>query len=162
SVISSYYFCINANLTNLNQVTTLENTITQDFVKLADDFTHLAHLRNMQVQVIHWTRLKECLERHPFVYFSWFRDSFIPGLEPLDAPSQFSGFRAYLGNDKLSYYGIEQHKTIVPPDSASLAPPGETDIVNLLESGHKPGVIITGSGGLGKSRLSFQLARLVT
>lgn len=157
--ISAYYFCINVTLTNLNQINLLEGTIARDFVKLSDDFPHLNHLRTMQVVVIHWGRLKERLEAHPFVYFSWFRNSYITGLEQVDAPSQLVGFRAYLSNDKLPYYSIEHHKTI-NPTTLSDAPPGENDLLNLLEVGNKPGVIITGSGGVGKSRLALQLARL--
>ena len=158
-VISTYFFCININLTNLNQVTALEEVIRQDFVSLADEFSHLDHLRAMHVKVLHWDRFKDRLKAQPFVYFSWFRDSFIPGLEALDTPSQFRGFRAYLGNDKLPYYGIAEHKGVVPASDGSVIP-GEHELLNLLESGHEPGIIVTGGGGLGKSRLSLQLARL--
>ena len=158
-VIDTFFYCINFNLTNLNQVTILENIIKQDFVQLADDFHHLDHLREIQVQALHWQRIKDRLAAHPFVYFYWFRDSFIPGLEPHDSPSQFRGFRAYLGNDKLPYYSIEQHKGLIPTSDGSTIL-GEEELLDILQSGSNPGIIVTGGGGLGKSRLSLQIARL--
>jgi len=123
---------------------------------LAASYPHLQHLQNIKVRVVHWGRLVEKLKERPILFFKWFKDSRIPGLEPLELPSRSKGFRSYLNDDKLEYYSRTKHLEIFP------APPG-TDILDeerlfaALDTSKENGLVITGSGGLGKSRVALHL-----
>ncbi len=81
------------------------------------------------------------------------------GLVPLGAGIKPSGFRDYLTRERLPYYSLRKHLEVVaPPDGVKIV--DEEELRTALESGTSTGLVITGSGGVGKTRLILELGWL--
>jgi peptidyl-tRNA hydrolase len=85
----------------------------------------------------------------------------IKGLTPLTESSAASqeSFRGYLDSEKLPYYSRSAHLSIDPPPE-NVSIPDEAGLLSRLGSGGLTGFIITGSGGVGKTRLTLEMGRL--
>jgi hypothetical protein len=77
-------------------------------------------------------------------------------LVPLDDLPPATGFRQYLRANRLPYYSPAEHAATYPspPDLPLLQLP---DVLRRLEEDESPGVIITGAGGVGKTRMGMEL-----
>ncbi|MEO1389408.1 MAG: caspase family protein [Cyanobacteria bacterium J06634_6] len=83
----------------------------------------------------------------------------VRGLVPLGAKPRQGPFRAYLDEEKLLYYSRSAHLSIDPPPTG-VAIPNEAELIEQLShSDRLTGLIITGSGGVGKTRLTLELGR---
>ncbi|MFL6211386.1 MAG: hypothetical protein ACJ74W_21235 [Pyrinomonadaceae bacterium] len=157
--ISEYVFCISSVLGNQANFEQLHREITDFFVRLGTAHTHLAHLINISVTVLDWNDLWTRLQRHPSLLFKWFPSSCPRGLVPLDRSAERGTFRSYLSNDKLSYYGRGQHLRLAPgPQGTHIS--DEEELLAQLDGGDSTGLIVTGRGGVGKTRLTLELGRL--
>ena len=83
----------------------------------------------------------------------------IPGLTPFGNNLSQGPFRAYLNDDKLPYYSRSAHLAIDPPPS-NIPIPSEAQLLQQLAADDLTGLIITGSGGVGKTRLTLELGRM--
>jgi len=119
----------------------------------------LSHLSALSVEIIDWNGFGTRLQQNAHTLFRWFRYTRPEGLVPLDQAPERGTFRAYLNDQKLSYYSRRQHLNSIA------APPGveildEEALLGEFEDGTKTGLVISGSGGLGKTRLALELGRL--
>jgi peptidyl-tRNA hydrolase len=159
--INEYIFCVSSRLAGVEQFAVLRGEIEQFFVKLASTHQHLQHLSDLKVTVLDWNDLHDRLRRHPHVMFRWFPQSRPRGLVPLDEikTRTRSTFRSYLFGDKLEYYGRNRHLRRSPaPPAVNI--PDEAALLNQLEGDNITGLIVTGSGGIGKTRLTLELGYL--
>ncbi|HZH29194.1 MAG TPA: hypothetical protein VEY11_00250 [Pyrinomonadaceae bacterium] len=159
--IKEYIFCVSSTLAHLAQFADLRDEITQFFAKLGSTHRHLQHLTNLTVTVLDWSYLLEQLRLHPHVAFRWFPQSRPQGLVPLDElkARTRSTFRSYLFGDKLEYYGRGRHLRLRPSPPADSIPDEEA-LLNQLAGDDISGLIVTGSGGIGKTRLTLELGYL--
>ncbi|MDQ3011522.1 MAG: ATP-binding protein, partial [Acidobacteriota bacterium] len=154
--IGSYLFCVSSIVKNLNQFDKLETKIADFFKELSAKHAHLKHLADVAVTVLDWNDLATRFQQHPHLLFRWFPRSRPLGLTPLDEQPESGTFRAYLSSDKLTYYSREQFLAETG-NAATL--PSEAELLQLLDRGDLTGLILTGSGGVGKTRLTLELGR---
>jgi hypothetical protein len=157
--IGEYIFCISSILGNLEQLDELQREITGFFVKLGEEYPHLAHLKELVVRVLDWSDLCNRLSHQPHLLFRWFPLIRPLGLIPLAESRDLGTFRAYLSSEKLPYYSRLHHLESIPlPADVSIA--DEEDLLALFEDGATTGLVVTGSGGVGKTRLAQEIAHL--
>jgi hypothetical protein len=75
-------------------------------------------------------------------------------LRPLGGDTDDQGFRAYLGADRLPYYSRREHRRLLAAPAGVL---DEGEMLACLDG--RAGLIITGGGGFGKTRLMLELGR---
>ncbi|MCP4663969.1 MAG: hypothetical protein GY856_51960, partial [bacterium] len=154
--IRRYTFCISSFLQNLDQRDELRRDIQAVFRRLAEEHAHLAHLAELEVAILDWRDLSERLEKRPHLAYQWFPRLFPRGLSSLDSASRRDTFRAYLSSEKLRFYSRAEHLDRHPPADARIdAEDGILD--KLFGDEMASGLVITGSGGVGKSRLALEL-----
>jgi hypothetical protein len=109
--------------------------------------------------VVDWGEFDNRLKKQPALLLRWFPKARPLGLIPLDDIPEFTNFRAYLRCNKLPYYRLSDHKKSFPP-SQETEIHDEEGLLQILESGTVTGLVITGAGGVGKSRLTLELGFL--
>jgi len=157
--IREYIFYISSLLANQNQTDQLKQEITDFFTTLSNKHKHLRHLNELSVEVLDWNDCCSRLKKQPHLIFRWFLLTRPQGLVPLHDVPDRGTFRSYLSSEKLAYYSIGQHLK-VNPSPAGMDIPDEENLLSLLEGGDITGLVVTGSGGIGKSRLTLEIGRL--
>lgn len=155
--ILSYTFCVSSTLGNPAQDDTLRDTIRSTFVSLGKEHEHLRHLRDVAVHVMHWPDLTAELGDAPDLLFRWFPKSRPLGLVPIESFVQRGPFSSFLDSSNLDYYSRDQHI------AAHGIPAGvevESETAMLERLSQTVGLIITGAGGYGKTRLVNELGWL--
>ncbi|HVT15420.1 MAG TPA: hypothetical protein VHQ90_04445 [Thermoanaerobaculia bacterium] len=156
--IRSYTFCISSVLQNDSQRQDLQTEIQDFFSHLASGGPHLAHLAGLRVEILSWQDLSARLADHPHLLFKWFPEARPRGLALLGEGGDWVGFRAYLTHEHLPYYAREQHLERHPaPDGGRIA--GEETLLAAVQAPAKTGLVVTGGGGFGKTRLMLELGR---
>ena len=157
--IREYIFCISSELRNQNQIDEFKSKIAEFFDTLSIKHKHLNHLNHLSVKVIDWEGCCSLLKQRPHLIFRWFPRTRPQGLVPLyDSPDTIT-FRSYLNSEKLTYYSRSQHLKVksVPQD---INIPDEENLLDKLENSETTGLIVTGGGGVGKTRLMLEIGRL--
>jgi hypothetical protein len=157
--IRKFVFCVSSVLQNLEQRDELQHDIAGFFNELGLTYPHLSHLRDLSVKILDWSDLETRLRQRPHLVFRWFPQTRPIGLLPLEESIEYGTFRSYLSSDKLPFYGRGQHlKTVPAPAGVDIA--DEEELLRLLEDGSVTGLMLTGAGGVGKTRLTLELGRL--
>ncbi|MCD4765022.1 MAG: hypothetical protein K8R34_00785, partial [Methanosarcinales archaeon] len=156
--IREYIFYISSILANQNQIDQLKQEITNFFTTLSSEHEHLRHLNALSVEVFDWNDCCTKLKKQPHLIFHWFLRTLPQGLVPFQDVPDRGTLRSYLSSEKLAYYSIGQHLKLNPAP-AEIEIPDEENLLSLLEEGDITGVVVTGSGGIGKSRLTFEIGR---
>jgi len=152
--IVEYVFAISSSVGNQHQRDGLRDEIRDFFDHLAVGRPHLAHLADLRVEVLDWTRLQSRIERRPHVAYRWFPATRPLGIVPVDEPIGSGTFRSYLQSGQLPYFSFASHRA---GTDAEL----HTESELLGEADRAPGgLVITGRGGVGKTRLTLELGRL--
>jgi hypothetical protein len=159
SPVSEYVFCVSSEFKYLGQEDKLQREIAGFFADLSTRHAHLAHLSSLSVTVLDWNDLKARLRKHPHLLLRWFKLTRDYGLKTLDETIDRTTFRSYLYSDKLPYYALRQHLIAAP------APQGEdiTDeegLLSLVAGDRLTGLVLTGAGGVGKTRLTLEMGWL--
>lgn len=159
SQVTSYHFCVSQRLANPAQRSGLQKKIKDFFKALstADGLTHLARLR---VHIWSWDDFETAMGDFPNLALRWFLALRPNGWLPLDkffsnSISQRQGFRAYLDANILPYYSLETYLQSNP----SLDISDENKLLEEIVNDDCIGYILKGTGGIGKTRLMFELGR---
>ncbi len=158
SPIRFYTFCISSVLQNENQRQSLRSEIQELFSRLTRERPHLAHLAGIKVEILPWQDLSARLTDHPHLLFRWFPDAWPHGLALLGEGREGVGFRDYLNRERLPYYTREHHLTGHPAPLGSRIAAEETLLLQM-ENPATVGLVVTGGGGFGKTRLMLELGR---
>jgi hypothetical protein len=156
--IQRFVFCISASLDNLKQRNELAGEIRETFSALASRHSHLSHLGNLSITLLDWGNLEARLRKNPHLVFRWFPSTRPFGFVPLDESVEAGTLRSYLSSEKLPYYSRSQHLAAVPAPTG-VDVPGEDALLDCLEGGEITGLVVTGAGGVGKTRLSLEIGR---
>ena len=152
--ITVYVFATNAEFANRSRKDELRNEIRTFFSTLARR-SHLAHLRNLDVEVLDWSDFESELKAHPEMLFRWFPAARPAAFTLLDTIADGKLFRSFLSEATLPYYSRAAYlKAGVKPTASPLT---EDDLLRKLDGA--TGLIITGKGGAGKTRLTLELGR---
>jgi len=157
--ISEYIFYISSLLANQDQYDRLIKEITDFFTTISSKHEHLRHLNGLSVAVFDWNDCCSRLKKQPHLIFRWFPLTRPQGLVPLHDVPDRGTFRSYLSSEKLAYYSIRQHLKL-NQSPAGMDIPDEENLLSLLEGGDITGLVVTGSGGIGKSRLTLEIGHL--
>ena len=156
--INRYVFCTNAVPKNDAQAQGFRARLGAYFPDLAsvEGREHLEHLKKTTTEVWFWLDFVRELVTHPDLRFRWFPNSRPIHLIPFDEKLDNSSFRAYLHKDRLPHYSIVEHAEVnpFPPGEAAF---DEDTLIAELECGQRMGIVITGAGGYGKTRLMVEL-----
>lgn len=157
-IIAEYVFCVSSRIGNQENFDSLKEKIQEFFRETSKD-SRLSHLENIRVRVADWGEFDNRLKKQPALLLRWFPKTRPLGLIPLDDIPEFTNFRAYLRCNKLPYYRLSDHKKLFQ-SSQETEIHDEEGLLQILESGTSTGLIITGGGGVGKSRLTLELGFL--
>ena len=153
--IVTYTFVVSCPIFPLVHKDELRQEIKASFDALSFRLSDLAHMKDIAVEVVDWNDLRGRLEASPQVLFKWFRDFLMPGLTLIARDRPIQGFRRYQQESILPYYSIRAHLDTLPQDGIE----DEEDLWKSLAA-EVAGLVISGVGGVGKSRLMMELAKL--
>jgi hypothetical protein len=160
--IRRYVFGVTARLTNL-EAGALSDEIRELFRSLSADpaLSLLRHLAEDDgaVQVLSWDHFAAILEGRPALTFKWF-GGLPTGARLLATEREAAkGFRAFLYGGTLPFFSREAFLIATRQRIGADGLDAEETIVAEL-AGEQPaaGLIVAGPGGVGKTRLSLELA----
>ena len=156
--IVEYLFVINQPLKTEDHRNTLRKEIQAVFDQLSN-LSHLSHLDGIRIDIVDGGDLRSRLLRNEHVLFRWFPAArYISGLTELDAGER-RGFRIYLYHEKLPHYSLADHISAFPPPAGE-GIEDELENFDRLERNDCVGLVISGGGGVGKTRLTLELGRI--
>ena len=156
--IQRFRFCVSCSIVNTDQRDQLNRDIRQTFSGLASRHSHLGHLANLSTDFLDWGDLETRLRKNPHLLFRWFPATRPFGMVPLDESVEAGTLRSYLSSAKLPYYSRGQHLAAIPaPDGMDI--PGEDALLDVLDGDEFTGLVVTGAGGVGKTRLGLEIGR---
>ncbi|GAO53824.1 hypothetical protein NMD1_00831 [Novosphingobium sp. MD-1] len=154
--IVRYRFCVTAMMSP-GEIQALEARIATDLGQLvAKGVESLRHLAECEgaVRVFAWNWFEAELDEHPTLAFRWFRGLPV-GVDLLtNRLGTESTFRDFLESGELRYFSRTEY---VSETGESLYGE-EADFAAALADGQPPALLISGPGGVGKTRLSLELA----
>ena len=153
--IKGYLFCTSA-IFQPGAQTELRHEISFFFASVARSHTSLAHLAGVEIEVFGWNDFDAALDAIPPLRFRWFRDLPI-GLRPLRSLAEGKTFRKFLEDGTLEFFSRDAfNREIGFKNQARLADEQST-LSKLLGSNDQTGLVLSGPGGLGKTRLALEL-----
>ena len=157
--IRQYVFATSADLANLDHRKELTDLIQSFFRNDIGLRAGYEHLRDVHVDVLDWSDFETRLRRREFkaLVFRWL-EQWPPGFAQLDAEPT-AGFRAFLG-ERLPYLARD---TWAPPPGLVHAWTENSLVQALVRESSEVNsvVVLTGPGGIGKTRLGLELARQI-
>ncbi len=145
--IEKYSFCLSAQFSTDEKISNLKKIINDFFQQLSSDYAHLAHLANIEITVLAWNNLSPQAAEFPSLCYRWFTDYRIDGLTAFTDAAQTERFSSFLHSDQLAY---------LPSDNPAQQPQA---LLQQLADNTTTGLIITGVGGVGKTRLVLETGR---
>jgi hypothetical protein len=152
--ISYYLFCLSYPFAHAEERTALERQIADDFLKLSSRDPQLSHLAGIHVQARGWDDFHGELRRRFPLRYRWFGD--LPrGISQIrDNRFESRSFRRFLFGDSLPFFSREKYHA----ENVGRQITREEQFVSGLsaERGDEA-LILTGAGGVGKTRLGLEL-----
>ncbi|HEU0133435.1 MAG TPA: ATP-binding protein, partial [Allosphingosinicella sp.] len=155
--VTRYRFCVTCEMTD-QRLADLEREILADFAALVDEGVEplraLLHDKESSVRVLRWDWFDAELEAHPTLAFRWFRGLPV-GVDLFDPESGARAtFRDFLRSGELPYFSRDEYSE----RRVGAVEGSEADLIGALTGGQVQAVLISGPGGAGKTRLSWELA----
>ena len=156
--VAGYWFCTSGVFAHAGAQETLRQNIKAFFVRLAAENSPLSHLAALDVQVFAWNDFDGELGGHPPLRYRWF-GGLPSGLRTLEYDNSAETFRRFLSQHTLPYFSrdaFNREKAQAGHDKVE----GEDDIISRgLRRENSHGLIISGPGGVGKTRLALEIGR---
>ena len=157
--IIKYKFCISPKLGNESNVQYLEKEIQIFFGEIAKKYNHLRHLSGLKINVFSMNHWEPVLRKYPNLILKWYPKLRPNGFSRFEDMQLEGTFRSYLCRGKLPHYSRKEHlERHASPENNLIQ--DEDAMIRQLEIKQATGLILTGTGGVGKSRLMIELGRL--
>jgi hypothetical protein len=140
-----YAYCVSAVL-HQSAREELTKEIQQFFADLPDDQRPPIE----KIRILDWADLRPWLSAISRVSDAWLGTGSSAILTHSEYLASLSGFREYLLSSRLPF--------VSPGSTAPTSP--ESLFQSLMKSSEKPGILLVGSGGVGKTRTTIEVARL--
>ncbi|MES1240344.1 MAG: hypothetical protein ABUT39_01875, partial [Acidobacteriota bacterium] len=157
--IRKYVLCISSRLSHEQNRRKLLDAMHVFFEDLSARHAHLRHLAGIRVAVRDWADFESLLTKRPHQLFRWFPRARPHGLVPLGDEPAGSRFSEYLSSERLPYYSRREH-LVRHPSPAGAPILDESALLASFEAGRVNGLVVTGGGGFGKTRLMLELGHL--
>lgn len=155
--VRGYWFCTSGRLNHEGEQQALEREISDFFTAVAAYHQSLAHLALIDVAVFGWDDFLGVLLLLPALRYRWF-GGYPAGLRPLSRITEVDSFRRFLDRDFLPYFSRRQYASETASHSSKTLT-DESSLLQRLLDGDRFGVVLSGPGGVGKTRLALELAR---
>jgi hypothetical protein len=154
--VRRYRFCVTATMTKV-ELAALEKRIVDDFTKLVsagvEPLRQLAEEKGA-VRVFSWDWFDAELNENPTLAFRWFGNLPV-GIELFEPePNIEATFRDFLSGGELPFFSRDQYER----EGVGAVEKGEAELVSGLADGSSSALLLSGPGGVGKTRLSWELA----
>jgi hypothetical protein len=153
--IKGYWFCT-SGLFQPGAQTELRQEISAFFQSFARAHTSLAHLADINIEVFGWNDFDGALSAIPSLRFRWFRELPI-GLRPIRSLTEGKTFRKFLDEETLEFFSRDEFNREIGFDKQARLIDERSTLSDLLERKDQTGLVLSGPGGLGKTRLALQL-----
>ena len=150
-----YIFVTSAEAGPPHEPDTLAISIKDTLAIIAEENPILDWLQTVSIEVLHAASFENKLKNNPHINFLWFPRTRPIGLMPIElATAEGDGFRSYLS--RLPYYSLRKHLEDHPP-KGEIVHWDEDSLFARLERGSEHGLVLTGYGGIGKTRLCREI-----
>jgi hypothetical protein len=156
--IKGYWFCT-SGVFQPGAQTELRQDISAFFASLARSHASLAHLADLagaHAEVFGWNDFDGALGAIPPLRFRWFRELPI-GLRPIRSLTEGKTFRRFLDEETLEFFSRDAFNREIGFDNQARLTDERSTLSALLERKDQTGLVLSGPGGLGKTRLAMQL-----
>jgi hypothetical protein len=155
--VTRYRFCVSTAM-QAEEVKALERRITADFAEIVAagvaPLRTLAENEDGAVRVLPWDWFDAEIGEHPTLGFRWFR-GLPPGVDLFEPELGGSAtFRDFLRAGELRYFSRDEYEG----RGLGQLERGERELTAALAETGMQALLITGPGGLGKTRLCWELA----
>lgn len=152
--ITGYWFCTSGIMTP-GAEEALRTEIGDFFCRISETSSSLSHLKSVEVDVVSWGQFSDAIESSPPLNFRWFTQ-FPRGITPLKGGVKTDSFRSFLNDGGLPFYSRSEFNSELKITNV----PNERELIEELLSPTGPqALLISGPGGVGKTRLMMQLAK---
>ena len=152
--VKGYWFCTSGDFKSGAQ-TELRDKIKAFFSEFAEE-PSLAHLASLNVEVLGWNDFNGVVTANPALHFRWFGNLPV-GLRPLRSIAEGKTFRKFLDEGALPFFSREEFNRKAEVEGRTRLTDEPSILSTLLGGEEQLGLVLSGPGGLGKTRLALQL-----
>lgn len=155
--LTTYGFFVSSICRDADERISLKQEIEDFFLAQSKLHQELSHLGRIDVRIVYWDDVIGASSRLVPLFFRWF-GGYPPGFGELSVAfgTGEDQFRRFLASGRLPYFSRAQHAEGIEGGISTL----EVDALNHLVSGNEASaLIVSGPGGIGKTRLSIELCQ---
>ncbi len=150
-----YRFVTSAVSADVDERTQLHSRIREFFVEISNSHDELSHLKDIQIELLYWDDLVGKCSNFVPLFYRWF-GGFPQGYGEISASfgASEAGFKRFLESSNLPYFSREDFDAQC---GRSPRPRFESALEHLTKGDDGRALVISGPGGIGKTRLSIEI-----
>jgi hypothetical protein len=155
--LQSYRFVTSAICADVNERNQLRKSIGDFFTAISREHDELNHLQNLEVDVRFWDDLVGQSATFAPLFYRWF-GGFPPGYGEIAVSfgSSEVGFKRFLESGNLPYFSRDAYSAQIGKQDISHI---EVALEHLTKGNDGRAFVISGPGGIGKTRMSIEICK---